>query len=452
MKVVDWTTSKYLPFSFFEDQKTQELFHYLKPEVNLPLRSFLKSQCEKRFQEKQEVVLKILLENSSKISFTIDGWTSLAHRSYYGITAHFIDDDWILHSLVIDFLSSNGHHTGRDIAELFHSVIRKYCLEKKVQGITVDNASANTKLMEELSKIMINFKASEQHYRCLAHLLNLAVQDFLKILRIDDIKDTDENSDGEENDTDDENTKDDEEFYSENLGRTSPLSKLRSLFSLLKNSEQRRNKLISCCTVCNVKFLAPNIDVTTRWNSTYDMLTLAFKMKPALNMLCENNFDLQKFVLSAKEWEILEEASTFLEYFNVLSIKLSGDKYVTLPSVIIGFNLLLDKLEVAKNNLILKDVRTQVQEILLDALEAAIEKLLKHYRKFHWVYCVVLILDPRHKIETFQFTEWGKEMAKQSIEMFYQIYESQYYQKKVFFNINLVLRQKVYLNRYIFLN
>jgi len=33
-------------------------------------------------------VIVILAENESKIAFTIDGWTSIVNKSYYGITSH----------------------------------------------------------------------------------------------------------------------------------------------------------------------------------------------------------------------------------------------------------------------------------------------------------------------------------------------------------------------------
>lgn len=243
----------------------------MNPDVKLPLRNYLKAEVEFRFHQKQEIIMKILDSNSSTVSFTIDGWSSIAQRSYYGITGHFISSDWKLNSLVMDFVPSNGHHTGRDIAEIFYKSIEKFNLKEKVQGITVDNASANTKFMEELSQIMPNFNAHEQHYRCFAHILNLSVQSMLSVLKIDIQEELNENGEFEENEESEDET--------ENLNSTencnkSPLSRIRALFSLLKNSEQWKNKLHVCCSVCNVKKLSPNIDVATRWNSTLVMLVL----------------------------------------------------------------------------------------------------------------------------------------------------------------------------------
>jgi len=99
----------------------------------------------------------------------------------------------------------------------------------------------------------LDFDREKQHFRCIAHIINLAVQVSLKKVLIE------------------------ETFENEittkimNLTKTSIL-KLRSIFIKLKRSEQLRNKLKSSCDMTNTKYLSPIIDVATRWNSTFDMI------------------------------------------------------------------------------------------------------------------------------------------------------------------------------------
>ena len=52
---------------------------------------------------------------SSKISFTIDGWTSSNNISFLGITAHLITDKWKLKSFLLDFVKLDGPHLGANI-------------------------------------------------------------------------------------------------------------------------------------------------------------------------------------------------------------------------------------------------------------------------------------------------------------------------------------------------
>lgn len=222
--LIDWTAKKYIPFSFFDDQSTQDLFHYLNPNVNIPKHGGIRSKTLERFYKMQKVVFEILQNNDSNISFTIDGWTSIANKSYYGVTAHFIDDEWNIHALVVDFIPSCGRHSGRDIAEIFHKSLKQWNLLSKIQGITLDNASANTKFMTELAKLMsaenINFDPTNQHFRCFAHIINLAINDMLRLIQ-SNIDKVDEKMDEDESDND-------EEICSDNGTRT--LTKLKNLF------------------------------------------------------------------------------------------------------------------------------------------------------------------------------------------------------------------------------
>lgn len=74
--LVDWVARKYLPLSFFEDDETQGLFTFLNKQAVLPGRNKLKSDVQFQFYKKRKAVIMILSKNQSKISFTIDGWTS----------------------------------------------------------------------------------------------------------------------------------------------------------------------------------------------------------------------------------------------------------------------------------------------------------------------------------------------------------------------------------------
>ena len=66
--------------------------------------------------------------------------------------------------------------------------------------------------------------------------------------------------------------------------------------------------------------------------------------------------------------------------------------------------------------------RTKNDEILISAFQAGRDKILKHYKKRNWIYCISLILDPRHKIAAFDNSSWGKEMKDESIKVFKEIY------------------------------
>ena len=67
--------------------------------------------------------LKIILnDNSSKLSYTSDIWTSPTQKSYMAVTVHFIDDNWDLKSYIIAFKYVPISHTGVAMANVFIQV------------------------------------------------------------------------------------------------------------------------------------------------------------------------------------------------------------------------------------------------------------------------------------------------------------------------------------------
>lgn len=167
---VDWMMKKYRPFSFVDDEATQVYFRLICPNM-----VHTQKETQERFEELQLNLKKGLQQHSSKMSLTIDGWTSIAGRSYYGITIHYIDNEWKYLSAVLDFIPSRVRHTGENIATIFHECLLEYDVIDKIQGIRVGNATANTKFMYELAKQLPYFDSGNQHFRCFAYILNLGV-------------------------------------------------------------------------------------------------------------------------------------------------------------------------------------------------------------------------------------------------------------------------------------
>ena len=161
------------------------VFKSMNSQITVPKRKTMKELLMSEFSTMCENLKRILLNNKSKFSFTTDCWTAQNGTSHFGVTIHFIDDNWIFQSLALDLVASEGKHSGKDIAKKFYECLKYYGIQKKVQGITVDNASANTTFMHELSLLFqkddLNLKEN-QHFRCLAHVINLGVR-YVRLLR-----------------------------------------------------------------------------------------------------------------------------------------------------------------------------------------------------------------------------------------------------------------------------
>jgi hypothetical protein len=69
-----------------------------------------------------------LKNNPEKISFVLDGWTSPNVIEFLGITAHYIDANWNLKEVLVDFVELSGSHSGDNLAQAFV----KFLQDKKI--------------------------------------------------------------------------------------------------------------------------------------------------------------------------------------------------------------------------------------------------------------------------------------------------------------------------------
>ena len=68
---------------------------------------------------------------------------------------------------------------------MLNSIFEEYGLSQKVFSIGFDNASANTASIPDLIKVCQSLlNGNFFHIRCACHILNLAVQDGLKVLNL----------------------------------------------------------------------------------------------------------------------------------------------------------------------------------------------------------------------------------------------------------------------------
>jgi hypothetical protein len=112
------------------------------------------------------------------------------HANKIAVTAHWIDPAFRIHEILLGFELLHGRHTGEHLASYVYDLLVDFALKSKLFCVTTDNATNNYTLTSSLESRLeddddaIVFDASEQHIPCVAHVLNLAVQTFLRNLKI----------------------------------------------------------------------------------------------------------------------------------------------------------------------------------------------------------------------------------------------------------------------------
>ncbi|CAG8836392.1 474_t:CDS:2, partial [Gigaspora margarita] len=139
-----------LILEYLQDFELVEILQYLNPIVELVKGDTIKNTIISLYDSgKQE--LKVFLSNiNSKIFFTSDLWTSPNNKEFIAITAHYIDDNWALQEVIINFGLMSKKHDGTNITNGFFKVLENYNITLKILAITLDNAANNNMLVQEL--------------------------------------------------------------------------------------------------------------------------------------------------------------------------------------------------------------------------------------------------------------------------------------------------------------
>lgn len=305
-ELLEWIISDLQAFRAGENP----FFQQFLASLNFDYQSLKKDAVTKRTMELFDVVkLKIcdLLGNClQKFSFTLDIWTSPSQDPFLCATLHFIDQNWVLKSQVIAFRYIPGRHSGVNMALVLEEIVNEYQIKERILTVTMDNASNNDKLVDELiaEGIIVD---SESHIRCFSHIVNLAAQDCIY------------------------------EFNDK-------LQDLRSLVTAIRYSPLKLERLKEKCYSLSIPFLKPILDVKTRWNSTYDMIKRALELKQPLSLLmdelCGENVDM--YSLDNSDWDFFKELTLLLNPFKEVTNRISGQQYATFNTVLPLYNFLMD--------------------------------------------------------------------------------------------------------------
>ena len=179
----------------------------------------------------------------------------------------------------------------------------------------------------------------------MAHIINLGVQDVLKLLKVvhddkdnvmfldnDDTNLCDESSDNNshidsENELENESFADLDDLVDAESGEgkwVTIIFNIRETFKKIKRSVILLKKLESFCQVSDTKFLKAILDSKTRWDITFDMLSLGFKLKTALKLVWNNSSELKTFEISDSQWDSVVYIIKFLKNFKHVSKLLSS--------------------------------------------------------------------------------------------------------------------------------
>jgi len=305
-RLVKWVVCDNQPFIVAENADFREMFALIKPDISFPSATTVKREIIRWYHEEAARLSKRLRGVDSKISLTLDCWTSPNGLAFLCVTAHYIDAQCIPHEPVLGFLPLHGSHTGENLCEALIDVCDQFGILPKILGVTTDNAANINKLLACLEDACqdrgIAFSKKEQHVRCLLHVLNLSVQALLYELRAEV-----PNYGGPDGPADDAAAATDPDGGAAAVAQASQLSciaKLRSTIVKIRSSPRRSHEFHIMCDACRVPRKELLLDVRTRWGSTYAMLERACELRAPLSSMARLSSDFHE--LDDDEWGLVE--------------------------------------------------------------------------------------------------------------------------------------------------
>lgn len=354
------------PFSIVEDTGFCEFVHFLNPSYEIPTRKTISQNLIPATYEKCRAVVLEAIKTVNKICLTVDSWTSSINEGYLAVTGHYITDDFVLNSVLLDCLLIEGSHTSEHLASEILKIINKYGISNKVQVIVTDNA-AN---MVAAVKNELGIK----HWPCYAHTLNIIVQDALKNV-------------------------------------SALVDKCKLIVTHFKRSNLATEKLIKYQRNSNIQNPKKLLqDVSTRWNSTYYMLRRLVELQEAVrSSLALINKDLP--TLSNEEWTICSELIKVLKPFEQVTSKMSGEKYFTGSQIVV----LTNGLQNVCSKLMLQELNPSVKKVVIDLASGILTRF--DNLEYNKLVGVNTFLDPRFKLFAFSSDKHKDYIKKHLIQL-----------------------------------
>lgn len=167
--VVEFVARDLRPVSVVDGHGFLNLMEVAEPRYTVPCRRTIMNLIDRKYSDLKRSV-RGLLSGQQCVTLTTDMWTSRAGEGYFSLTAHYITEEFEMHSSHLQCHHLPGVHDHAHISEAINDSLADWCihLDTDVVVFVTDNGSNIKKsLKDDLNKLNLP---------CAGHTLNLSVQ------------------------------------------------------------------------------------------------------------------------------------------------------------------------------------------------------------------------------------------------------------------------------------
>ncbi|XP_057952233.1 zinc finger BED domain-containing protein DAYSLEEPER isoform X2 [Malania oleifera] len=357
--IIKWLILASLPPLTLEEKWLANSFKFLNPSVQLwPGEKYQAVLCEV-FRSMQEDIRATLEQVSSKVSVTLDFWTSYEQIFYMSVTCQWIDENWSLQKVLLDISHIPYPSEGPEIYHSLLKVLKMYNIHNKVLSCTHDNSQSAMHACHTLKDDIDGQKLGPFCYLpCAARTLNLIIDDGLRTTK-------------------------------------AVISKIRE-FVLEMNSSleisENFTQLTKAYQEGSWKF---PLDASARWSGNYQMLDIVRKASKSMDAVIRKHDERlgARMLLNSVEKNAVSIMHSYLEPFHKMTNNMCKNKLPTVGLVLFFMDHISEMITACR------DSRHSP-----DWLKNATEDMAKKARTYNSQVCNIFtymaaILDPRIKVE-----------------------------------------------------
>ena len=173
-----WLIGSSLPPSTLEDNMLIDSCKYLSSSVRLWPKEKVQEITLEVFRSMKEDVKASLQRISSRLSVTLDFWTSYEDIVYMSVKCHWIDENWVLQKVLLDVCRIPYPYTGPKIFQVLMDVLVSYNIDSRILACTQNNSqnSINTCHEHELGRELEFRKLPFCYIPCAASTLKVIIE------------------------------------------------------------------------------------------------------------------------------------------------------------------------------------------------------------------------------------------------------------------------------------